>query len=80
MLIIRDETLDPTFSVKCHSDVDETECCSQVWVNATDGPIADNHMASLGKYERKGSFNGRHVYYLSQYGLEYYLYFRKMGN
>ena len=66
--------------VKCHSEIDETDCCSEVWVNATKGPIADKHVALLGKYDQRGSYNGRPVYFLEQYGLEYYLYFRKMGN
>ncbi len=43
------------------------------------GDIALNQGAILGTYDQIGSFNGRPLYHTAQYGLQFYLYFRKKG-
>lgn len=75
----RDETRDDSFSIECHSEEVHVECCTKVWVNASEA-IMNNQGARIGLYEQmEQPINGYPVYHLKQYGFDNYLYFQKEG-
>lgn len=75
----RDADFDDSFSVECHSEIVEVPCCLSLSVNATSGSVAENQPAVLFDYDQVGSLNGRPLYHGNQFGLDFYVYFRKTG-
>ena len=85
----RDETLDSSFRIACHSDAVVTPCCASLTVTAETvtgegnetlrGSIAERQELLLGDYEAVGELNGRPVYSHEVFGITTYLTFRKQG-
>jgi hypothetical protein len=76
----RDLVLDQTFLIECHTDTVVNQCDDCMTMNVTSSDmIAITQPVRMGEYIRKGDFNGYPTYFLSQYGYDSYLYFRKKG-